>query len=145
MNFEEPTQQTRPQQYPTFNSNPIARVNQDDTPMDEFEYTGKNSKVNANNVLKIVKTGGIILVVFLMLSAGAVGIMRYMTSQQSTQVVQTPSPEPSAPATQKPQIVYPTEYDTVQKDIDRYDKTVNSVPDDRTRIEVPQFKFGIAF
>ncbi len=145
MNFEEPTQQTRPQQFTTINSNPVAPTNQDDTPMDEFEYTGKGAKVNAKNVLKFAKTGGILLAVILVLGLGAVGIMKYMASRQVVQVVQTPSPKPSIPATPKPQIVYPTEYETVQKDIDTYDKTVNSVPDDRSRIEVPQFKFGIAF
>ncbi len=143
MNQEEPT---LPAYRPTQQiSNPNQTAVNADTPMDEFEYTGKGSKAGIKNVLKAVKILAIILIVLMVLGGGAFALQNILKSSQGNTATATATPEATAFATVKPQITYPTEYDEIQKDIAKYDESVNSVSDTRTRIEIPTINFGIAF
>ncbi|MDQ3099397.1 MAG: hypothetical protein M3Q44_06645 [bacterium] len=142
MNQEEPTLPVNPAKKLT-NIN-AAGVNAD-TPMDEFEYTGKGSKAGIKNMLKLAKIGGIILIVLIVVGSGALFIKNLLNSNNTNIVTATATPGSTILATAKPQITYPTEYDDVQKEVETYDQTVNSVSDTRSRLEVPSITFGVSF
>lgn len=114
-----------------------------DTPMDEFEYTGKGKKFAPGNILKLAKIGGIFLGVVLILGIIVVVVSRVMSNNQIAPNQNTPTPLATTAATSTPNIVYPTEYDEIQRDIQNYEKSVNAIPDERSRIEVPRIQFGI--
>lgn len=138
MNPEQPMPTTTPQQ-----SIPATPAMQTDTPMDEFEYTGKKMKLAPGNIMKFIKIGGIIFGLLIILGVGSVVVMKMLASRPVAQVQNSPSPSATIVPTATPNIVYPTEYEEVLKDSQNYEKAVNSVPDDRSRIDLPQIQFGI--
>ncbi len=142
MNPEQLMPQEAPQMQPQA-QRPQQPMQPADTPMDEFEYTGKGKKFAPGNILKLVKVGGILLGVIVILGIVFVVVSRVMSNNQIAQNNTTPTPSATAVATSTPNIVYPTEYEDIQRDIQNYEKTVNAIPDERSRIEVPRIQFGI--
>lgn len=123
---------------------PPSQIN-DDTPMDEFEYTGRKNKLGSTNILKIVKFAAMFLaVIAIVVITGTLGI-KLLNSQPNATPQPTQISNSSASPTEQPQIIYPSEYYDVEKDIEEYSKSVSNVSDERSRLEIPQFKFDIAF
>jgi hypothetical protein len=114
-------------------------------PMDEFEASnGKLGNVPKNS-LKLVKLGGIALVLLLVLGGGAIVALKMFSNNNPTVVQATPIPQSTPFMTTNPLASLPPEYADLDNKIQQYNTALTDTPESRSRLNYPPMTFESSY
>jgi hypothetical protein len=126
---------------------PLTPVEQDSSPaMDEFEIKTSTHKATAKHVIKNAKYILIGLVALLVVGGGTLVVLNLISNQPQVQVASsTPIPTVVPTPTEIPISQLPVEYQDLNQTIVDYQKLINSVDENRTRLNIPIINISISF